>query len=144
MEKVNKKVLFPVLAVIVILLLLSVWLLFGESKAVADYDVSLNQRDVAIEKGEELQLQIVPNKEKYEELDVDVTWYSSNPEVAAVDENGTVIGKDGGETKITAIVLYGGKEYSASCVVTIKDSDEQYSIYKVRGLLRVKIEAATM
>ncbi|MBQ8802328.1 MAG: Ig-like domain-containing protein [Tyzzerella sp.] len=137
-KKLNKKVLFPVLAIIVILLLLLVWMLFGRNTDVTDYDISLNQRDVAIEKGEEVQLQIVPNKEKYENLDVDITWISSNPEVATVDEDGTVTGKDGGETKITVIVLYDGKEYSASCIVTIKDSDEQYSLYKVRWFTQSK------
>ncbi len=47
-----------------------------------------------------------------------LTWESSNPEVATVDENGTVTPVSKGTTTIT--VKY-GRSASASCVVTVGD-----------------------
>ena len=48
-----------------------------------------------------------------------VTWSSSNPSVAYVD-NGGVNARKSGTTTVTATMTYGGKTYSASCVVEVR------------------------
>lgn len=53
-----------------------------------------------------------------------VTWSSSNPEVAIVDENGNVTARKGGTAIITATSVDqndAGEHATASCTVTVKD-----------------------
>lgn len=49
----------------------------------------------------------------------DVTWESSNPEIASVDEKGKVTSVSAGTATITATA----NSVSASCVITVKESD---------------------
>jgi uncharacterized protein YjdB len=51
---------------------------------------------------------------------LDVTWKSSNTKVATIKANGEVTGLTGGVTVITCTTVDGG--YSASCVVTVKET----------------------
>ena len=50
-----------------------------------------------------------------------VSWTSSDPTVASVDENGKVTALKVGITKITATALSGSGKYNASCIVTVTD-----------------------
>lgn len=53
--------------------------------------------------------------------DASVVWSSDNDAVASVD-NGVVTGVAAGTTKINATVTVGGRDYSASCDVTVVDN----------------------
>ena len=50
----------------------------------------------------------------------DVTWKSSNPKAATVDENGTVTGVSKGSTTITASVKTASKTYRATLKMTVQ------------------------
>ena len=68
--------------------------------------------------GEEIQLTAVVNGADGTPSDLDkVTWKSSNPGIASVDENGLVRIISGGIATITATTVIGG--FSASCTVTV-------------------------
>lgn len=111
---------------------------FSGGAAASDYDVSMSQREVVIEKGGQTQLQVVPNKEKYKKLDVDVKWVSDDISVATVSDAGLVSGVNSGETRVKAVVSYAGREYTANCVVTVKAPTEQLSSYKLRWYTQKK------
>ena len=53
--------------------------------------------------------------------DKSVEWTSDNPEIATVENDGTITGKSYGRTVITATTTDGG--YSAKCVVRVKPID---------------------
>lgn len=118
--------------------IMSMLLLTACQKNIDDYGVSLSDRDVALEIGETLQLEVVPDKEEYKKLKVNITWNSSDDDVATVSKDGLVTAVSGGESKIKAIIKYAGKEYSTSCVVTVKSPDMEYSTYKVRWFVQNK------
>lgn len=121
-------ILIAALALIAMLLIA----ILGRANESGIYEFHLNERDVAIETGDTVQLEVVPDEEKYEKIKVDVSWVSEKPSVATVDEDGLVTGKAGGETRVKAIVKYAGIEYSASCVVTVKAAGLEYSTYKIK------------
>ena len=63
--------------------------------------------------------QLVYTIAPYEYKDQSVTWISSNPEIASVDENGVVTGISEGKATITITANDGG--YSASCEVSVSN-----------------------
>ncbi|MCQ2077896.1 MAG: Ig-like domain-containing protein [Bacteroidaceae bacterium] len=77
--------------------------------------VSLNKNETTIEKGktETLTATVTPN----DALNPNVTWSSSNTNVATVNEDGEVTAVDGGEAIITVTTVDGSK--TATCTVTV-------------------------
>lgn len=121
------------LGVLLLVLLTSVVaaLIFGNSAKAGSF-FTLNERDVLMEIGDSKKLELEFEDTKINKSDCTVTWESSKSSVATVDEDGTVDAVAGGETKVTAIVEYKGKQYSSKCVVTVKAEGNEYSTYKVR------------
>lgn len=76
--------------------------------------ISLNKRAVELEIGQTVNLIVVYNPEDAEKFATEVTWESSSPSVATV-ENGKVTAKQKGRTIISA---YCGK-YFADCMVEV-------------------------
>lgn len=108
---------------------------FREEEGV--YAFTLSQRDVAVELGETMQLEVVPDKE-CRRMRPEITWISSDPAVASVSEDGSVTALAGGEARITAIARYREEECSASCMVTVKAPGFEYSDYRVRWFTQSK------
>nr|WP_300878816.1 Ig-like domain-containing protein [uncultured Acetatifactor sp.] len=108
---------------------------FREEEGV--YAFTLSQRDVAVELGETMQLEVVPDKE-CRRMRPEITWISSDPAVASVSEDGSVTALAGGEARITAIARYQEEECSASCMVTVKAPGFEYSDYRVRWFTQSK------
>ena len=82
-------------------------------KTIPVTSVTLDKSSLTLEEGQTTTL--VATVSPAEATDTDVTWKSSNPEVAPVDENGTVQALSEGQAVITASA--GGK--SATCTVTV-------------------------
>jgi hypothetical protein len=59
--------------------------------------------------------------------DVPVKWKSSDKKIASVDKNGVVKGLIKGTATITATITVDGKDYSASCKVTVVSADKPSS-----------------
>ena len=59
--------------------------------------------------------------------DVPVKWKSSDKKVASVDKNGVVKGLKKGTATITATITVDGKDYSASCKVTVAPANKPSS-----------------
>lgn len=76
----------------------------------------LNKNEVVLQKGEDEEIMAIIMPEDLE--GEKVTWVSSNPDIATVDENGKVHGISNGITQIKATVL--GKEASSTIFVGIK------------------------
>ncbi len=93
---------------------------------------NLNEREIVLEMNESRKVELESEKVNIKKAKMTVSWRSSKPSVAAVDDDGIIKATSGGETKITAVVEYKGKEYSTSCVVTVKAEDRKYSTYKIR------------
>ena len=72
----------------------------------------------------------------------DVVWYTSDPDVATV-ENGVVTFVEAGTCKITAATLYGG--YTATCEVTVtSDVTPLQEVYAMTTALNLKQEEYTV
>ncbi len=134
----KKKILFVALAAVILMIMPFIVFKVCSGKSVEAFEISLNERDVAIEIGETLQLQVVPDEDVQEKSTPDISWTTKDSSVATVDEDGVVTGVAGGESRITAIVKYAGKEYTASCVVTVKGGDMEYSTYRLRYFTQKK------
>ena len=134
MEKITtRKKRIVIIGVAILVAVLSILLaVFGLSKTSKIYEFCLNERDVAIEINDTVRLKVVSDDGKNQNRKVKVSWVSTSPSVATVGEDGTVVGIAGGETRITAVIKHGDREYSASCMVTVKSAELQYSTYKVR------------
>lgn len=80
--------------------------------------VELDASEATLEKNESLQLHATVKPSNA--TNTSVTWSSSNEDIASVDENGKVTAKSKGEATITVTTANGN--FTASCVVTVKDS----------------------
>ena len=91
--------------------------------------ISLNERDLEMDAGESCQLiaHVRPDNANNRE----VTWTSSEPKVAAVDENGTVSALSKGTTVIT-VAAKDGSNVQASCNVTVKNN--RYLVTDINGM----------
>lgn len=97
-----------------------------------DLNFGLNERDVALDVGGTVQLELESNIDSEQVEDVEARWRSQRDSIATVTDEGLVTAVGGGETIVEAVVLYDGKEYRLPCVVTVKTEEETYSTYKVR------------
>ncbi len=136
MEKrssITKKVATLAIAIIGIAIV-GLLIFFASKYAGKDKDVvvTLNQRDVAIEVDEKISLKAECQVEGKKVDSKDIEWVSKKSTVVAVDKDGDVTGLKGGTGYITAVFEHEGKEYSATCVVTVKDEELEYSTYKLR------------
>ncbi|MBR6396948.1 MAG: Ig-like domain-containing protein [Lachnospiraceae bacterium] len=79
--------------------------------------VEIEDERITIDKGEEYQLtaNVLPDNAS----NTNVIWESENTEIATVDEDGVVTGRQGGATLITATTEEGGMK--AVCLVTVKE-----------------------
>ncbi len=106
--------------------------------------VVVNEQDAVTYVGEPFKLTATVYPESAENKQVE--WYSENPEIASVDENGTVTPYANGTAVIGCRTAVGG--YSASCRVTVKTRAESiflnynnHTIYTTRSF---KISATVM
>ena len=83
-------------------------------KQVKSVKLSASRLNLALYGGAQLSATIKP-ADAYNPV---LTWASSAPEIASVDQNGTVAGLSGGKATITATAPNGK---SAKCVVTVKE-----------------------
>ena len=91
--------------------------------------ISLNERDLEMDAGESCQLiaHVRPDNANNRE----VAWTSSEPKVAAVDENGTVSALSKGTAVIT-VAAKDGSNVQASCNVTVKNN--RYLVTDINGM----------
>lgn len=87
--------------------------------------ISLNETTKTIGVGQKLNLNVSPNPvDTYpaptENFETDVTWETSNAEVATVT-NGEVEGKKAGSVTITAKITIGGTEYQKTATVNVQE-----------------------
>lgn len=129
LENVKKWIWIPILMMLAVIAIV-IALFFGKANA-SESLFNLSERDVLLEIGESKKVEL-ESELKVDEAKLDVSWTSSKPSVATVNEGGTIVASEGGETKVTAVVEYKGKTYITSCMVTVKSEDKEYSIYKIR------------
>ena len=96
------------------------WSSFGkfETFEITVENITLNQSTAILTEGESTTLTATVNPEDAD--DTSVTWNSSNPSVATVDNTGKVTAIAPGTTTITA-TANDGSGVSASCVVEVKE-----------------------
>ena len=89
--------------------------------------ISLNKKEVSIEKGgtETLVATVMPEDATNKHL----VWSSSDTQVAAVDNDGTVTALKGGTATVT-VALDGNPELHATCLVTVIANAESVSLNK--------------
>ena len=134
--KNKKKLILAGTGVLLLILALAFGLWFALARNVAGgkkeiYKFSLNERDVALNVGNTLKLDVIPDRSS-RSLKPELSWISAEEGVATVAEDGTVTAVAGGETRVTAVARYAGSEYSVSCMVTVKAAGMEYSDYKIR------------
>ena len=86
--------------------------------------IAFKDKVTPLEEGKTAQLTILYNPENTTDIK-DVTWSSSDPSVATIDQNGLVTAVKEGTTTIAAKV--GDKEISYELTVTAKKTEETYS-----------------
>lgn len=130
----NKKKLILIgsgILVLVLLLAFTLWFALGRTAGKQrTYKFSLNERDVALDVGSALKLEVIPERGS-KRLKPKISWISAEEGVATVSKDGTVTAVSGGETKVMAIAKYAGSEYSVSCMVTVKADGMEYSDYRI-------------
>ena len=90
----------------------------GSSTPIAVAGVSLNKTELTLEEGKSEKL--IPTVDPRGATNTKVTWTSSNPSVATVDEQGNVTAVTVGKTTITVKTDDGG--FTATCAVTVTAS----------------------
>lgn len=93
--------------------------------------ITLNVASVSLSAGGTYQLEVTGTEPEDATEALEITWESSAPDVASVDENGLVTGGGNGTAVITARTKSG---VSASCRITV-DSDEQLAVQAEEMLL---------
>ena len=135
MDKDKKRWLPLALMVLILIAILGciLWGIFirGRGAEAAGY-VRLKQHDIAIDVGETAELEIAEVKANFDIADAELKWISNNSSVVSVDESGIITGKAGGEAKITVVAKNGKKEYTSSCIVTVKAEGFEYSSYQIQ------------
>ena len=112
LKKMKKWIWVPILVVMLLIAAISV---FALNSRISDESLfNLSERDVVLEIGESKKVELELEDGKINLSKMEVTWVSSKPSVANVDKDGNITATDGGETRITAIVKYGGKQYTTS------------------------------
>lgn len=138
----KKKLILAGTGVLILILALAfgLWLALGRNAAGGKkevYKFSLNERDVALDVGNTLKLDVIPDRGS-KKIKPEISWISAEEGVATVTEDGTVTAVAGGETRVTAVAKYAGSEYSVSCMVTVKAAGIEYSDYKIRWYTQKK------
>ena len=100
--------------------------------------VSLARR-AAVVKGETTQLNATVLPVSVSQVDKTVTWFSDNPAVATVDENGNVTGVSEG----TAVITVKAGQYEARCQVTVLAEARKFFAYDETALSWVQIDTET-
>ena len=82
--------------------------------------ITLSSSELTLEEGQSTTLTatILP----YDAVNKDITWHSDNPQVATVDNNGTIVALAGGKAIITAEATDGSGE-NATCEITVNSLD---------------------
>ena len=123
------------------------WFQFAQADMVPVTGVKLNQKSAELAVGETLTL--IPTVEPEEATNKNVSWISSDTEVATV-ENGVVTAVKAGEAIITVTTEDGAKK--ATCTVTVKEEaknpftdvpDDSYYLNPVQWAVDNKITAGT-
>lgn len=97
--------------------------------------VSLDQTALTLSVGQEAKL--MPTVSPEEATNKEVAWMSDKPEVASVDINGKVTGKEVGEATVTVTTADGGK--AASCKVTVVDRIAVSGVFLDKGEVKLKV-----
>lgn len=92
--------------------------------------VSLNQSQLLFD-GLAQTYQLTADVNPGSALNKNVSWFSSDPSVASVDETGLVTGKTAGTADITVKTEDGDKE--ASCKVTVRNTSGKRILYRSSG-----------
>ena len=96
-------------------------------------EIIINHYSLQLKKDETFQLTATVNPRDADSTAV--TWKSSSPEIATVDESGVVTAHKDGQTTITASI----GEVTGFCTVTVTDRIQPTNIYLDRGYGQVKI-----
>ncbi len=126
----------PIILLLIVVATISTITLVGESTEESLFNLS--ERDIVLAVDEYKKVELESEEVNVKTTKLIVSWRSSKSSVASVDKDGTIKASSGGETKITAVVDYKGKEYSTSCMVTVKSEGNQYSTYKIRWFTQKK------
>ncbi len=94
-------------------------------------NITVNKTEIELEPGKTDKITVIITPE--DATDKTVTYSSSNPEVAEVTEDGTVIAKKDGETTVT-VKAEDGSEKAVKIKVTVKTPVKYYDVtYKYEG-----------
>lgn len=95
------------------------WVQEADETMIPVNGVEINKTSATINVGNEDNLAVTVNPDNA--ANKNVSWTSSDPTVATVDENGKIVALKSGTTVITATALSGSGKYNASCIVTVTD-----------------------
>ena len=125
LESLKKWGWLPILLLLIVIATISMITLVAGSTQESLFN--LYEREIVLAVDECKKVELESEEVNVKKAKLTVSWRSSKASVASVDKDGTIKAASGGETKITAVVDYKGKEYSTSCVVTVKSEGNQYS-----------------
>lgn len=95
------------------------WVQEADETMIPVNGVEINKTSATINVGKEDSLAVTVNPDNA--ANKNVSWTSSDPTVATVDQNGKIVALKSGTTVITATALSGSGKYNASCIVTVTD-----------------------